>query len=95
MTKGTSSYGKRNNKSHSVCRRCNKSSFHIRKKTCASCGYPHAKLRSFQWSVKARRRRTTGAGRTRYLKTVPNKSKNNFRSGTRPKKQPHNKKTKA
>lgn len=39
MTKGTTSFGERHNKSHTVCRRCGRRSFHIQKGVCASCGY--------------------------------------------------------
>lgn len=46
QTKGTSSFGKRHNKTHTLCRRCGRSSYHIQKSTCAQCGYPAAKLRS-------------------------------------------------
>jgi ribosomal protein L37E len=46
MTKGTTSKGKRHNKSHIVCRRCNQSSFHIQKGVCAHCGYPSARIRN-------------------------------------------------
>merc|ERR1711879_168917 len=63
MTKGTSSFGKRHNKTHTLCRRCGKSSYHIQKSTCASCGYPSPKMRKYNWSEKALRRRTTGTGR--------------------------------
>ena len=31
MTKGTTSFGKRHNKTHTVCRRCGRTSFHIQK----------------------------------------------------------------
>eukprot|EP00344_Euplotes_crassus_P008301 CAMPEP_0197006654 /NCGR_PEP_ID=MMETSP1380-20130617/36329_1 /TAXON_ID=5936 /ORGANISM="Euplotes crassus, Strain CT5" /LENGTH=94 /DNA_ID=CAMNT_0042426325 /DNA_START=44 /DNA_END=328 /DNA_ORIENTATION=- len=82
MTKGTSSFGKHLNKSHTLCRRCNRRSFHIQKKTCASCGYPGAKIRKYNWSVKAIRRKTTGTGRMRYMKTLPRKFKNGFREGS-------------
>ena len=60
QTKGTSSFGKRRNKTHTLCRRCGRVSFHIQKKTCAACGYPGAKTRGYGWSEKARRRHTTG-----------------------------------
>merc|ERR1712080_632102 len=83
MTKGTSSFGKRHNKSHTVCRRCGKRSYHIQKKTCACCGYPSARIRSFNWSTKAIRRRTTGSGRMRYLKHVPRRAKNQFSEGAK------------
>ena len=33
QTKGTTSFGKRHNKSHTICRRCGKRSFHIQRKT--------------------------------------------------------------
>merc|ERR1739845_186387 len=82
MTKGTRSFGKRRNKTHTLCRRCGRVSFHIQKKTCASCGYPQAKIRKYGWSVKARRRKTTGTGRTRYLSVVRQKFRNGFREGT-------------
>jgi hypothetical protein len=46
---------------------------------CAQCGYPSAKLRSFEWGQKAKRRKTTGTGRMRYLKDVSRRFKNGFR----------------
>jgi len=44
--------------------------FHIQKKICAPCGYPAAKIRKYNWSVKAKRRKTTGTGRMRHLDIV-------------------------
>ncbi|GBG27426.1 60S ribosomal protein L37 [Hondaea fermentalgiana] len=82
MTKGTQAFGKKHNKSHVLCRRCGKSSYHVQKATCASCGYPSPKMRRYQWGKKALRRRTEGTGRMRYLKTIPRKAKNGFREGT-------------
>merc|ERR1712090_3389 len=70
MTKGTSSFGKRHNKTHIQCRRCGRRTYHIQKKVCSSCGYPSAKKRKFNWSEKSKRRRTTGTGRMRHLKVV-------------------------
>jgi hypothetical protein len=35
---------------------------------CSSCGYPAAKLRSYEWGQKAKRRKTTGTGKMSYLK---------------------------
>merc|ERR1712189_122209 len=55
-TKGTMSFGKRHNKSHTLCVRCGRSSYHIQKKTCASCGYPSARTRSFNWGSKAKKK---------------------------------------
>ena len=75
MTKGTSSFGKRRNKTHTICRRCGtvfvifiqdgkinsklaaQVAFHIQKKTCASCGFPAAKIRGYNWSIKVMNRR--------------------------------------
>ncbi|GAA5920643.1 hypothetical protein JCM1841_006974 [Sporobolomyces salmonicolor] len=82
MTKGTTSFGLRHTKSHTLCRRCGRRSFHKQHKTCASCGYPAAKLRSFEWGQKAKRRHTTGTGRMSYLKGVSRRFKNGFREGT-------------
>ncbi|KAG8236001.1 hypothetical protein J437_LFUL019054 [Ladona fulva] len=92
MTKGTSSFGKRRNKTHTLCRRCGRSSYHIQKSKCAQCGYPSRKLRHCQniwslydnWSVKAQRRKTTGTGRMRYLKIVRRRFRNGFREGGKP-----------
>mmetsp|Transcript_22741 Transcript_22741/g.33225 ORF Transcript_22741/g.33225 Transcript_22741/m.33225 type:complete len:89 (-) Transcript_22741:112-378(-) len=82
MTKGTQSFGKRHTKTHTACRRCGKISFHKQKTLCASCGYPGAKRRHFEWGQKAKRRNTTGTGRMRYLKDLPRRFKNGFREGT-------------
>jgi len=82
MTKGTQSFGKRQTKTHTLCRRCGKVSFHKQKGQCSSCGYPQAKMRHFEWAQKAKRRRTTGTGRMRSLKDMPRKFKNGFREGT-------------
>ncbi|UOH79881.1 60S ribosomal protein L37 [Cryptococcus neoformans] len=45
------------------------------------CGYPAAKLRSFNWGLKAKRRKTTGTGRMAHLKNVNRRFKNGFREG--------------
>ncbi|OAA53486.1 Ribosomal protein L37e [Niveomyces insectorum RCEF 264] len=81
MTKGTSSFGKRHNKTHVLCRRCGLRAMHVQKKECASCGYPSAKIRKYNWSEKAKRRKTTGTGRMRHLSGVPRRFKNGFRTG--------------
>ncbi|TIA72684.1 hypothetical protein E3P92_00969 [Wallemia ichthyophaga] len=52
------------------------------RQSCASCGFPNAKTRSFNWGAKAKRRSTTGTGRMRSLKYVPRRFKNGFREGT-------------
>merc|ERR1719497_217621 len=79
---GTPAFGKRHKKTHGLCPRCGKRSFHYQKKRCARCGYPSAKIRVYQWAHKAQRRKTTGTGRMTYLKTLPRRFKNGFRSGT-------------
>ncbi|CAM0153114.1 unnamed protein product [Urochloa decumbens] len=81
MGKGTGSFGKRRNKTHTLCIRCGRRSFHLQKSTCSSCGYPAARIRKYNWSVKAIRRKTTGTGRMRYLRHVPRRFKSNFREG--------------
>ncbi len=72
--------GLRHTKTHTLCRRCGKRSFHKQKTTCSSCGYPASKIRKYNWSVKAIRRKTTGTGRMRYLKVVQRKAKNGFQT---------------
>ncbi|PQE24305.1 60S ribosomal L37 protein [Rutstroemia sp. NJR-2017a BVV2] len=57
-------------------------SLHIQKHTCASCGYPAAKTRQYNWGEKAKRRKTTGTGRMRHMKEVPRRFKNGFQIGT-------------
>ncbi|DBA73889.1 hypothetical protein WJX82_006038 [Trebouxia sp. C0006] len=79
--KGTGSFGKRRNKTHTLCRRCGRRSFHIQKSTCSSCGYPAARIRKYNWSAKAIRRKTTGTGRMRHLRDMPRRAKNGFREG--------------
>ncbi|KAF8142140.1 ribosomal protein L37e-domain-containing protein [Boletus edulis] len=72
----------RHTKTHTLCRRCGNRAFHRQHKTCAQCGYPSAKLRSYEWGLKAKRRKTTGTGRMRYLKYVSRRFKNGFRENT-------------
>ncbi|KAF8013957.1 hypothetical protein BT93_I1733 [Corymbia citriodora subsp. variegata] len=81
MTKGTGSFGKRRNKTHTLCVRCGRRSFHLQKSRCASCGFPARRMRRYNWSEKAKRRRTTGTGRMRYLRYVAIRFKANFREG--------------
>ncbi len=82
MGTGTPSFGKRHTKTHTGCRRCGRVTFHIQKQSCASCGYPRAGMRRYQWAHKALRRRTEGTGRMRTLKTLPRRFKNGFKEGT-------------
>lgn len=82
---GTSSFGKRRNKTHTLCRRCGSKAYHLQKSTCGKCGYPAKRKRKYNWSAKAKRRNTTGTGRMRHLKKVYRRFRNGFREGTTPK----------
>ncbi|PPE02541.1 hypothetical protein GOBAR_DD00435 [Gossypium barbadense] len=66
------------NKTHTLCVRCGRRSFHLQKSRCSACAFPSA----HNWSVKAIRRKTTGTGRMRYLRHVPRRFKTGFREGT-------------
>ncbi|XP_076815125.1 large ribosomal subunit protein eL37A-like isoform X2 [Clavelina lepadiformis] len=88
MTKGTSSFGKKHNKTHTLCRRTGRSHYHIQKKQSAKIG-------QFNWSRKAKRRRTTGTGRMRHLKLVNRRFRNGFREGQTPKPRQSKSQTKA
>ncbi|KAL7191306.1 hypothetical protein ACSBR2_023388 [Camellia fascicularis] len=81
MGKGTGSFGKRRNKTHTLCVRCGRRSFHLQKSRCSACAFPAARKRTYNWSVKAIRRKTTGTGRMRYLRNVPRRFKSGFREG--------------
>lgn len=81
MTKGTTSFGPRRVKTHTMCIRCGKRAFHNQKKRCASCGYPDTRMRHYNWATKAHRRRTVGTGRCRHLREVQRRFRNGFRSG--------------
>lgn len=51
MSKGTASLGKRQKKTHIICRRCGRHAYHARKKRCASCGFGVTmRHRSYRWA---------------------------------------------
>lgn len=52
LSKGTPSMGKKSaKKTHIICRRCGRHSFHVRRGVCSSCGYgATAKLRKYNWA---------------------------------------------
>ncbi|XP_052479638.1 60S ribosomal protein L37-3-like [Gossypium raimondii] len=79
--KGIGSFGKRRNKTHTLCVRCGRRSFHFQKSRCFACAFPAARKRTYNWSVKAIRRKTTGTGRMRHLRHVPRRFKTGFREG--------------
>lgn len=52
-SKGTAAFGKRQKKTHILCRRCGKKTYHVRKKECSSCGYgKSSKIRKYNWQNK-------------------------------------------
>ncbi|XP_019186077.1 PREDICTED: 60S ribosomal protein L37-3-like [Ipomoea nil] len=67
MGKGTWSFGKRTNKTHTLCVRSSCRSFHLQKSRCSAYAYPGVCKRTYNWSMKAIRSKTTGTGRMRYL----------------------------
>eukprot|EP00927_Polykrikos_kofoidii_P073389 TRINITY_DN69432_c0_g1_i1.p1 TRINITY_DN69432_c0_g1~~TRINITY_DN69432_c0_g1_i1.p1 ORF type:complete len:168 (-),score=19.49 TRINITY_DN69432_c0_g1_i1:135-638(-) len=79
---GTEAFGKMHKKTHGLCPRCGKRSYHKQNKRCAACGYPAAKKRSYEWSKKSKRRTAPGTGRCSYTKHIARRAKNGFRSGT-------------
>ena len=70
-------------KTHTTCRRCGRTSYHIQKKVCSACGYPSARNRHYQWGKKMIRRKNRGTGRMRYEKDMPRRFKNGFREKVR------------
>ncbi|XP_050647749.1 60S ribosomal protein L37-like [Macaca thibetana thibetana] len=85
MTKGTSSFRKRRNKTHTLCHRCGSKAYHLRKSTCGKCGYPAKHKRKYNWSAKAKRQNTTGTGQMRHLKIVYRRFRHGFHEATTPK----------
>ncbi|KAG4133154.1 hypothetical protein ERO13_D08G078150v2, partial [Gossypium hirsutum] len=51
------------------------------KSRCSACAFSAARKRTYNLSVKAIRRKTTGIGRIRYLCHVPRRFKTGFREG--------------
>ena len=70
-------------KTHTTCRRCGRTSYHIQKKVCSACGYPSARNRHYNWGKKMIRRKNRGTGRMRYEKDLPRRFKNGFREKVR------------
>ena len=54
MSKGTASMGKHSGKkTHIMCRRCGKHTYHASHKECSSCGFgKSAKKRTYSWLKK-------------------------------------------
>ncbi|XP_063122476.1 large ribosomal subunit protein eL37-like [Rattus norvegicus] len=85
MMKGTSSFGKRCNKTHTLCRHCGSKVYHLQKLTCSKCGYPAKQKRKYNSCAKAKRRNTTGSGQMRHLQIVYRRYRHGFRERTTPK----------
>ncbi|KAM4860190.1 large ribosomal subunit protein eL37-like [Thomomys bottae] len=85
MTKGTSSFGKRRNKMHTLYRLCGSKAYHLQKSSCDKWGYPAKGKRKFNWSAKAKRQNTTGIGHMKHPKIVYRRFRHGFREGTTPK----------
>merc|ERR1711924_449576 len=77
MTKGTTSRGTRNDKTHIISRISGRRVYHLQKKRDSVRG-------RFNWSKKAKRRTAPGTGRARHLKDVNRRFHNGFREGTQP-----------
>ncbi|KAK9027094.1 hypothetical protein V6N11_066939 [Hibiscus sabdariffa] len=73
---------KKKKHTHTLCVRCGRRSFHLQKSRCGACAYPTSRVRKYNWSVKAIRRKTTGTCRMRYLRHVPRRFKTGYREGT-------------
>ncbi|NMC07505.1 MAG: 50S ribosomal protein L37e [Candidatus Lokiarchaeota archaeon] len=53
MGKGTPAKGLHNKKTHIRCRRCGRTSFHVRHKLCAACGFGKTtRIRRYNWQTK-------------------------------------------
>merc|ERR1711892_39489 len=74
MTKGTTSRGTRNDKTHIQSRLTGRRTHHIQKKRDTVRG-------RFNWSTKAKRRTAPGTGRAKHLKDVNRRFHNGFREG--------------
>ncbi|KAM7255409.1 hypothetical protein ACFE04_026111 [Oxalis oulophora] len=61
--KGTGSFDKRRNNTHTLCLRCGRISFHLQKSRYSACAFPAARVRKYNCSEKAIRRKTTRTGR--------------------------------
>merc|ERR1712100_424822 len=88
MARGTTAQGGRRTKTHGLSRINGKQTFHRQKSRCASSGLGNGggKMRRYNWSVKAKRRKAPGTGRQQYTRLVQRRAKNGFRTGCTPKK---------
>ncbi|EEF48255.1 60S ribosomal protein L37, putative [Ricinus communis] len=77
MGKGTASFGKRRNKTDTLCLK-----FSSPEEPLRFLWIPCSSYQKYNWSKKATPRKTTGTGRMRYLKYVTIRLETNFREGT-------------
>ncbi|MFH8080822.1 MAG: 50S ribosomal protein L37e [Candidatus Aenigmatarchaeota archaeon] len=53
MSKGTPSFGKKQKRSHVLCRRCGSRSYNIRLRKCSRCGFgASSKIKRYAWQTK-------------------------------------------
>uniref|UniRef100_A0A673SN53 Large ribosomal subunit protein eL37 n=1 Tax=Suricata suricatta TaxID=37032 RepID=A0A673SN53_SURSU len=52
IMKETSSFGKRYNKTHTLCHCCGSRAYRFQKLTCGKCGFPAKQKRKHNWSAK-------------------------------------------
>ena len=53
MAKGTPSFGKKQKKTHVLCRRCGRHTYHASKGFCSACGFGKSKrMKKFEWQWK-------------------------------------------
>jgi len=53
MPDGKASFGKKNSKTHAICRRCGRHAMHMTTKVCAACGFgKSSRIRRFNWQSK-------------------------------------------
>jgi|YelNatPaOPRAMG01_1025707.scaffolds.fasta_scaffold48368_3 large subunit ribosomal protein L37e len=51
---GTTAFGRRNKRVHTLCRRCGRRAFNITKRRCAACGFGASrKIRVYSWVRKS------------------------------------------
>lgn len=77
MSKGTSSFGKKNKHNHTFCIRCGKTSYHKQKRKCAACAYPAKKWKR-PAGYKAKQRKVVNQ-RNRHVKRINRIAKNGFK----------------
>ena len=53
MSKGKPSFGKRNKRTHKICRRCGRQAVDIKTGICAACGFgKSSKIKKYAWQTK-------------------------------------------